>query len=227
MKLIVQRSLHPEWQGPFHLEVGSWDERLHGFLGVARDASEGRFAPDGRIFWINEGRACNDQGPVTERQTFKLAFQPDGQLVTLECEDEDSPYGLVVAGCLRQLDSSLTHLDRHGQSWAVSSLEQFYVGPLHDLRAQGPSSIRRFSLSDQDLYFTRGARLWRRPLVGGAEECVFTVDDGSLAYPLWTPRGVVVTHEDIAETRLLCLRDGQPEVLWQAGEEWLYATDWA
>ncbi|MBS2039242.1 hypothetical protein JST97_29935 [bacterium] len=225
MKLLLQRSLHPEWQGPFHLELASWDKQLHGFLGVAREACEGRFAPDQSIYWIAQGRAWNQAGPLNARQTFKLAFQACGALVTLECEDEESPYGLAVEGSLRWLDSSLTHLDRQGELWAVSSLNQLYLGPLDQLKSQGPSSIRRFSLSPQHLYFARETHLWRRPLAGGPDQCVFSVSEGTLAYPLWTERGVVVTHEDIPETRLLCLNEGQEQVLWQGPDEWIYATD--
>lgn len=225
MRLLLQRSLHPEWQGPFHLEVASWDEHLHGFLGIARDAQEGRFAPDQQIHWIEEGRARNQKGLLSRRQTFKLAFQSSGALVTLECEDEESPYGLASADGLRFLDSSLTHLDRMGETWAVSSLEQLYLGPLEGLRSQGPSSIRRFSMSSQHLYFTRGSGLWQRSLTDGIEECIYRVEDGTLAYPLWTARGVLVTQEDIPENRLLCISQGQPRVLWQAADEWLYATD--
>lgn len=225
MRLLLQRSLHPEWQGPFHLELATWDEQLHGFMGVARDAQEGRFAPDQQVYWIEDGRAHNQSGALTERPTFKLAFQPSGALVTLECEDEESPYGLATADGLRFLDSSLTHLDRKGELWAVSSLEQLYLGPLEALRSQGASSIRRFSLSSQHLYFTRGNCLWRRSLTDAGEECVYKVEEGTLAYPLWTSRGVLVTQEDVPENRLLCINQGQPRVLWQGAEEWIYATD--
>lgn len=220
MKLILQRTLADSIEGPFWLETAILDDKLHGFMRITHDHdsyTEGRFAPNGDIYWIRENRAYHGDTPKTQKSTFKIAFQANGDLVTLECDDEESPY--KINGTL-ELDSSITHLDRHQDQWAVTTLERLYKGPLDNLQDQGPTTIRTFSLDDQGhLWHTQKANLYQD------DKLVFEAK-GHLDWPLWTPRGVLVTQYNDQKSRLLLLEKGHKTALWSGEGEWVRATSW-
>lgn len=226
MKLLLQRTLNCNVEGPFWVESAYLDDKLHGFMQISKDCQEPRLGPDGKAYWISEQRVFCGETALTQRPTFKMAF---GEcLVTLESQDEDSPYGLVQSGGeIQFLDSSLTHLDPIPGSdhWLVSSLELLYRGPLHDLQSQGPTPSRRFSAGPGHFYYAKGQELLQQSLAGGAPERLYACADGSLSFPLYTPRGILVTQEDSAENHLWLVdpQTGRATSLWQASDEWIYA----
>jgi len=227
MNLLLQRTLNDNVEGPFTVESAILDEKLHGLLPIAKDAQEPRFGPDGKIYWINEEqRVASDGAVLTQRPTFKVAF--GDSMVTLECQDEESPYGLVQGGGdIQLLDSSLTHLDPIPGSdhWLVSSLELLYRGPLTDLQSQGPAPARRFSAGPDHFYYTKGRQLLQQSHSGGSPEVLYTCSDGFLSFPLYTPRGILVTQDESAENHLWLVDTAtrQATSLWQARDEWVYA----
>lgn len=220
VKLILQRTLADYIEGPFWLETATLDTTLHAFQRTTHDHDsycEGRFAPNGDIYWIRENRAYRGDTQITSKDTFKIAFQTNGDLVTLECDDEESPY--KINGTL-ELDSSITHLDRQDDLWAVTSLERLYKGPLDALQDQGPTTIRTFSLDDQwRLWHTVKTNLYQD------DQLRFEAED-QLDWPLWTPRGLLVTQYNEEKSSLLLLENGQKTVLWSGEGEWLRATSW-
>ena len=231
MKLLLQRTLNCNIEGPFWVESAYMDKELHGFMPLAKDSGsycEPRFGPDGKAYWISEEQRVfcqNSPTPLTQRPTFKLAF--GDSMVTLECQDEDSPYGLVQGGDIQLLDSSLTHLDPIPGSdhWLVSSLELLYRGPLNQLKSQGPTPARRFSAGPDHFYYAKGPQLLQQALVGGPPEPLFACSDGSLSFPLYTSRGILITQEDSAENHLWLVdpQTKQATSLWHARDEWIYA----
>ncbi|MBX3168823.1 MAG: hypothetical protein KF760_15515 [Candidatus Eremiobacteraeota bacterium] len=229
MKLIVQRTLGEPVEGPFWLESAIWDEKLHGIMRLTHGHAsyeEGRFGPGGEIFWTSDESgtrlAYRGETPVTTLSTFKIGFDASGQLVSLQCNGEWDPYRIVRGGEVYELDSSVTHLERVPDSdrWVATSLEQLYRGPLENLQSQGPTSIRTFSLDPEgSLWYTARAGLYRdKQLIFVAEE--------SLDWPLWTPRGVLVTQWNDQKSSLLVVQDGQKSVLWSGEGEWVRATAW-
>ncbi|MBS2037543.1 hypothetical protein JST97_21325 [bacterium] len=234
MKLLLQRTLSDRLLGPFWIESAHLDElRLHAFLTLMRDREsyfEPRFAPSGEVYWISDRDGLpkvfrqNSPEPLTQRSTFKFAFQPD-RLVTLECEAEDRPY--LLDGNLA-LDSSITHLDRipGTRDWLVSSLDSFYRGPLEQLQSLGPTPARRFSAGPQHFYYTHRHELIQQSYDGQAES-IFACQEGSLVYPLYTPAGLLVTQED-CPCHHLWLVDPEARTavsLWSGSDEWIYACD--
>lgn len=230
MKLLLQRTLHCPVEGPFWVESAYLDEELHGFMPIAKDSGsycEPRFGPGGKACWISEQRVFCQHSPtaLTQRPTFKLAFRDS--MVTLESQDDESPYGLTQGGEIQLLDSSLTHLDPIPASdhWLISSLELLYRGPLDKLQSQGPTPARRFSAGPTHFYYAKGRQLLQQSLAGGSPETLFTCPEGSLSFPLYTSRGILITQEDSTENRLwLVDSDTKKAVsLWHASDEWIYA----
>ena len=231
MKLLLQRTLSGNVEGPFWVESAYLDDKLHGSMPIAKDSGsycEPRFGPDGKIYWISEEqRVFCEHSPtaLTQRPTFKLAFRD--LMVTLESQDEDGPYGLAQGGEIHLLDSSLTHLDPIPGSdhWLVSSLELLYRGPLHNLQSQGPTPARRFSAGPTHFYYGKGSELFQQPLAGGPPELLFACSDGSLSFPLYTSRGILITQEDSAENHLWLVDPHSKHAtsLWHASDEWVYA----
>lgn len=228
MKLIVQRTLAEPVEGPFWLESASWDDKLHGFLRLTHGHAsyeEGRSGPGGEIYWISDEsgdrRAYRGDRVLTEFSTFKIAFAADGALVSLQCNGEWDPYRIFCGQNCYELDSSATHLERVPDSdqWVATSLEQLYRGPLENLVSQGSTDVRSFSLDRDGCVWHAGkAGLFRD------EQLVFAAR--SLDWPLWTPRGVLVTQWNDEKSRLLVVQDGQKSVLWSRQGEWVRATSW-
>jgi hypothetical protein len=232
MKLLLQRTLSDRLEGPFWIESAHLDEtRLHAFLILMHDRDshfEPRYSPAGEVYWISDKDGLpkvyrqNAREALTQRSTFKFGFQ-DGNLVTLECEDEESPY---LLNGNTALDSSLTHLDRipETQEWLISSLEQIYRGPLDGLRSLGPTPARRFSAGPGHFYYTHRHELIQQPYDGKGES-IFASQEGALVYPLYTPQGILVTQEDCSEHHLW-LVDPQTRTassIWAGRDEWVYA----
>lgn len=230
MKLLLQRTLSNRIEGPFWVESAHLDGTdLHGFLILARDAEEPRFAADGTPHWLSGGRIRNaEKQTLSDLSTFKFDFAGP-ELVSLQCRDEESPYELVVQGRFTALDSSLTHLAPIPESgdWLISSLETLYRGPLNELRSLGPTPSRRFSPGPRDFFYCRGPQLLRQSLDGGRAESIFSSQEGHLAYPCWTPRGVLVTQEECEQHHLWLVDPENKEAvsLWSGPAEWIYAGD--
>ena len=224
MKLILQRTQGDPIVGPFWLESATLDSKLHGFLRLTHDQAsytEGRFAPNGDLYWISDQSgtplAYHGDTPKTERHTLNIAFRSNGDLVSLQCQDEQSP--CTINGTL-QLDSSVTHFDRAGDQWVATTLERLYKGPLESLQDQGPTTIRSFTLdAEGHLWHTANATLYRN------QELIYEAN-GNLDWPLWTPKGVLVTQYNQQKSRLLKIEDGHKTVLWSGESEWVRATSW-
>lgn len=232
MKLLLQRTLGDRLEGPFWIESAHLDEtRLHAFLILRRDRDshfEPRYSPKGEVYWICDKDELprvyrqNARDPLTQRSTFKFGFQ-DQTLVTLECENEESPY---LLNGVTALDSSLTHLDRipGSREWLVSSLEVLYRGPLDQLKSLGPTPARRFSAGPDHFYYTHRHELIQQAY-GGKPESIFACQEGALVFPLYTTRGILVTQEDCPEHHLWLV---DPETrtassIWAGRDEWVYA----
>lgn len=232
MKLVLQRTLGDRLDGPFWIESAHLDEtRLHAFLTLMRDRDshfEPRYSPGGEVYWISDKEGLpkvfrqNAREALTQRSTFKFEFAGE-RLVTLECAGEEQPYRLDGQLCL---DSSLTHLDPipGTQEWLVSSLEILYRGPLEQLQAQGPTPARRFSSGPEHYYYTRRHELIQHAYAGQPES-IFACQEGTLVYPLYTPRGVLVTQEDCLDHHLWLVNPEtrQATSLWTGRGEWIYA----
>lgn len=123
--------------------------------------------------------------------------------------------------------SSLTHLDAiPGTSqWLISSLDTLYRGPLDNLKAQGPTPARRFSVGPTHFYYTQRHELLQQALGGGPAERIFACQEGALVYPLYTPRGILVTQEDCPDHHLWLVDAQRKEAcsLWNGPDEWVYA----
>ena len=229
MKLILQRTLVEPVEGPFWLESATWDEKLHGFLRLTHghaNYEEGRFGPEGAVYWISDdsGERLLYRGDtvLTSSTTFKFGFCSSGELVSVECNGEWDPYRILCGQNCYELDSSVTHLERvpNSDQWVATSLEQLYRGRLDDLQSQGASSIRRFSLDPE-------GGVWHTGKGGLYRDDQLRYEGKSLDWPLWTPRGVLVTQWTAEKSRLLVVRDGQKSVLWSGEGEWVRATCWA
>lgn len=231
MKLLLQRSLGDPIDGPFWIESAHLDERLHAFLILMRDRDshfEPRYGPEGEVYWISDKDELpkvyrqNSKEALTRRSTFKFGFENE-RLVTLECADQESPY--LLNGEVG-LDSSLTHLDRipDSQEWLVSSLERLYQGRLEKPLDLGPTPARRFSAGPGHFYYTHRHELIQHAY-GGQPERIFACQEGSLVYPLYTPRGILVTQEDCPEHHLWLVDPQTKEAssLWNGPDEWVYA----
>ena len=238
MKLLLQRSLSSHLEGPFWVEDSHLEEngRLHAFLIVARDSNsyiEPRYSRNGVIHWISDRdgswKVYRNDTPLTERPTFKFDFDLQDQLVSLQSLDEESPFALALGDRLENLDSSLTHLAPipGSPNWVVSSLDSLYTGPIDQLVMQGPTPARRFSPGTENLYFCRRHQLFRQPLAGGPADSIFACQEGSLAYPCWTPRGVLVSQEDCDTHHLWLVNPQSKEAvsLWSGPGERVYACD--
>ncbi|MBT9586183.1 hypothetical protein IV102_22775 [bacterium] len=237
MKLLLQRTLSPQLEGPFWVENSHLDgTHLHAFLIVARDHQhsyfEPRYSPAGEPYWISDrdggSKVYRNGAPLTRRPTFKFDFAPQ-ELISLQSQDDDSPYALARGDQLTLLDSSLTHLAPvpGSDQWVVSSLENLYLGPLDKLISQGPTPARRFSPGPEHLYYTRRHQLLRQPLAGGPAERLFACQEGDLVYPCWTPQGILVTQEDSAINHLWLVDPQKKEAvsLWSGPDERVYACD--
>ena len=123
--------------------------------------------------------------------------------------------------------SSLTHLDAIPGSgdWLISSLDTLYRGPLGDLKDQGPTPARRFSVGPTHFYYTQRHELLQQALEGGTPERIFACQEGGLVYPLYTPKGILVTQEDCADHHLWLVDPQRKEAssLWNGPDEWVYA----
>jgi hypothetical protein len=237
MKLLLQRTLADYVEGPFWLESAVLDDKLHAYLRLTEEPYsyfEGRFAPNGDVFWISDIDGIpkayqgdkvlsqKDQGDkvLSQKDTFKIAFEANGNLVTLECDNAEAPYELVHCGPTLKLDSSLTHLARIPETdvWVVTTLEQLYKGPLSALKSQGETGIRSFSVDPTGgLWHTSRCRLYR-------DQQVMFQAEGQLDWPLWTPKGVLITEYTEKQSRLLVIQDGRKTVLWEGKGEWVRAT---
>ena len=237
MKLLLQRTLSPHWDGPFRVEEGHWQEtRLGGFLPLRKGAQsdfEPRYDGSGVVHYLSDWpepvslyRRPNqlvERGPL-----FKFAFDSRGRRACLTSQ-EDGPWGLTVeGGPAEPFPASLTHLVATSQGdWMVSSLERLYRGEPGNWTDLGAVDFRRFSLGhDGLLYYCLNGQLFSRSPNSDQRTVWFEVSEGYLSFPLWTPRGVLVSQDD--PQRLWCLSSpGQPEMLWQGRDERLYACDWA
>jgi len=234
VKLLLQRTLNPHWDGPFRVEEARWEgHRLSGFLSLRKGSQsdfEPRYDGQGRICYLSDWpepvslyrspHELIERGPV-----FKAAFDALGQRATLVSHDE-GPWGLSLDGREPEFfPSSLTHVVAIAhQGWCVSSLDRLYEGRPGQWQDRGPIEYRRFTCGTEGQLFyclnrqlfghTPGRVLWHE------------VDEGFLSFPLWTPRGLLVSQDD--PQRLWWVTSpGQAEILWQGGDERLYVCDWA
>ncbi len=229
MKLLLQRSLS---QGPSWVESAHWDgERLYGFRERARGydtVSEPRFAPDDSLHWIREGRLYREghEEPLTQRQTYKVAFAPDGRRVTIESESRDIPYGWCDGERISRLDSSVNHVSAiPGQDrWLISTVERLYSGPLTSVECLGAFSSHRFSAGPDACYFTARRKLFRRGYGQDEGELLFT-GGGSLDYPLHTSAGIFVTQLSPARLWLVDEQTGREKLIWRGSGELLAVCD--
>lgn len=246
MKVLLERAGGLDLEARSWVELAFWDQgRLYGFLPQGSGAKtpscrEPHFGPEGEVYFLHEDAESLSEYPTwhlrqthlsddqTTRDTFKFGFQPSGQLVSLQAESPDQPYGVVWGdpqGPVQPLNSSATHLELRPQSeeWWVSTLDRLYRGGSEALRDVGPTPARRFTLTPHSLVWCQGAELWQRPVDADRAEILFRAPEGQLLRPCWTPQGIFVSEEESQPCRLWRLSEsGEAQLVWQGEGERLY-----
>lgn len=238
MKLLLQRSISSDIDGPFWIETARVEEgRLRGFLileqGGPESYFEPRFDPDGNVFFLSDKGPKvrlyqhNESGMLTHNETFKFALSSEGQLVSLQSTAEEAPFGVAVEdGPVEALDSSAVHLAfvPGSEKLVVRTLDALYV----ERTPQWPPPARRFTLSPTALIYAHENILYERSLDGGDPVKLCGVPGGTLEFPCWTPEGIFVTEESPGKSRLWRVREGACDKVWDGEEERLYICDyWA
>lgn len=237
MKLLLQRTLSSHWDGPFRVEEAGWNEAgLAGYLPVRKGSQsdfEPRYDGHGILHYLSDWpepislyrrpHELVEGGPI-----FKFAFDGQGRRACLTSQD-DGPWGLrVEGGAPEYFPASLTHLVGLPEGgWLFSSLERLYRGQAGGWEDLGAAEFRRFCRGeDGQIYFCLNRQLYSQQPGSSQRQLWFEVDEGYLSFPLWTPRGVLVSQDD--PSRLWWVpRPQQATSLWQGREERLYVCDWA
>lgn len=235
MKLLLQRSISSEVDGPFWIETARVeDRRLRGFLILEQGAAsyfEPRFDPDAEVFYLSDKGPKvrlyqhNEPGSLTRNETFKFAFSASGQLVSLQCENDEAPYGVALEDSPPQvLDSSATHVGfvPGSETLVVTTLDALYI----DGRPTWPLPARRFTLSPSGVIYAHDNTLCERTLGSREEKKLCGVPSGTLDYPCWTPEGVFVSEEAPGLNRLWHVHEGVCVKIWEGSDERLYVCDY-